>query len=438
MASAGTFSIARQVTVLVIGVCLASLVLHAWLTFNFVGPAMTELIGHLASETRLVCNVLRRSVPEDRDKVARALSLDQMTVSRLAPSDLVPRRPWQDLDMPPELLNALLHELGPDMELVEEAPTARDGARLLHIGVLVDGETWWVHHRLPGRSVAWTALPLVAPLVLLVLAGALASLTGVRLITRPMSRLSADMLARRTQLTTIEPASPVGVELAGVVKAFNEMVLALRRSDQSRRNLLAGVSHDLRTPLARLRLRAELECAEPVFQAMEADFQAVAHIIEQFLAYAQGHGPTEVGAREPLIDVLRQCVSRYAEAGQAVALGRLDTTHLTVPSMSMQRLLGNLIDNALSHGVPPVEVELHLAVSGYVDVWVFDQGRGIAADAFEQALLPFIKLARVTDERGHCGLGLAIVNQIATMLNGQVVLYPHDGRRAGVGVRLPV
>ncbi|WP_374317223.1 sensor histidine kinase [Aquabacterium sp.] len=438
MAIGTSFSIVRRMTVLVIAISLVSLVLHVFMAFNFGRPMMQELIDHLASETRLVRSVLRRSVPEDRYKVAQALSLPRMEVSRQPPPDALPRLPWQELDMPGEMLDALVRQLGPDIEIVEEPP-ARDGAsRVVHIGVLVDGETWWVHHRLPARSASWAIFPLLIPVLLVVLAGTLASVMGIRLITRPMSLLSKEMLSRRKQLSPIEPAQPVGAELNTMVNAFNEMVLALRRSDQSRRNLLAGVSHDLRTPLARLRLRAELECPDAVFQAMEADFKAVAHIIEQFLAYAQGHGPQESGPKEAMADVMRRSVSRYAEAGLSVELGRIDQTSLMVSSTSLQRLLGNLIDNALSHGQPPVVVALEVRESAWVELVVYDQGVGISADAFGQALMPFVKLGRLNDEVGHCGLGLAIVSQIASMLGAEVRLHPFDGHRSGIGVRWPV
>lgn len=435
MAASAGFSIVRRMTVLVIAISLVSLVLHVYMAFDFGRPMLLELIDQIASETRLVRNVLRRSVPEDRYKVAQALTLSRLDVSRQAPPGSLPRVPWQELDMPPEMLDALIRELGPDIEIVEEPPSGGRSVRLLHIGVLIDGQTWWIHHRLPARSASWAIFPLLIPVLLVVLAGTLVSLMGIRMITRPMSQLSKEMLSRRTKLSPIEPTQPVGTELNTMVNAFNEMVLALRRSDQSRRHLLAGVSHDLRTPLARLRLRAELECPEPVFDAMEADFKAVAHIIEQFLAYAQGHGPMDSGPRELLSEVIRRCVSRYAEAGQAVEIGHLAQSTRMVSTTSAMRLLGNLIDNALSHGQPPVVVALASQGDGSVELVVYDHGRGIAPEAFEQAMMPFVKLGRLNDEVGHCGLGLAIVSQIAALSGGEVFLHPFDGQRSGIGVR---
>lgn len=203
-------------------------------------------------------------------------------------------------------------------------------------------------------------------------------------------------------------------------------------------DLLAGMAHDLRTPLARLRLRAELACPQEVSLAMEEDFQAVTHLIDQILGYAQGCMAPAAGGPQPLAKLVDQTVRRY-DQGRDVRVQRLDACEAQVPSLSMQRALANLIDNALAHGAGPVQVELHAVADG-AQVMVFDQGQGLDAEQWVRASQPFVRLGPVPGlgpSLRHCGLGLAIVAQMAHQLGGRVVLHPFDGTRSGIGVLVP-
>jgi len=201
-------------------------------------------------------------------------------------------------------------------------------------------------------------------------------------------------------------------------------------------DVLAGMAHDLRTPLARLRLRAELECPQEVSRAMEEDFLAVTHLIDQILGYAQGCMAPAAGGPQPLTELVDQIVRRYDQACD-VRVQRLDACEAQVPSLSMQRALANLIDNALAHGAGPVQVELHAGLEG-AQVLVFDHGPGLDAEQWARASQPFVRLGPGPGASlRHCGLGLAIVAQMAQQLGGRVVLHPFDGTRSGIGVLLP-
>lgn len=430
----GAFSLVHRITALVVGVCVAALVVQAVQLYALMGPLLSEVLNQLATETHTVSEVLRHTDAARREALALALSSPRMRISRTGPPD----QAWQAMpqsDMPPELRQAITQQVGVDVALLEEE--APDGGKYLHIGVPLARDTWWIRHRIPSRSMLLTAMPIVVPVCLIGLAATLATVLGVRLITRPVSRLAADMLDRRNSLTPIETPCGSSVELQQLVVSFNDMVGTLQRAQLSHSHLLAGVSHDLRTPLARLRLRTELVCPDHVLQAMETDFRAVAQIIDQFMAYAQGHVAHAGGRHEGLASIVRQSVSRYAASGQAVEMAHLADVRATLPALHMQRIVSNLIDNALSHGQGPVAVEIHGAQGG-VEVLVFDHGRGIGAHELASALLPFTKLGGIDAGVGHCGLGLAIVVQIATMLGGRVVHRPFDGHRSGIGVFVPL
>jgi two-component system osmolarity sensor histidine kinase EnvZ len=206
-------------------------------------------------------------------------------------------------------------------------------------------------------------------------------------------------------------------------------------------SLLAGIAHDLRTPLARLRLRAELACPEEVSRAMEEDFMAVTHLIDQILGYAQacvvpGAAP---GGHASLHEVLRRGVQAYRQAHADVSLMTLDEGHdLLLPRLPLQRVLGNLIDNALAHGLAPVQVELQAVPAG-VDLLVFDAGPGLAPDHLaDGGAQPFVRYGLPdAPARRHCGLGLAIVAQMAQQMGGRMVLRPFDGARSGIGIHIP-
>jgi two-component system, OmpR family, osmolarity sensor histidine kinase EnvZ len=300
------------------------------------------------------------------------------------------------------------------------------------VAVPVDTQTWWLTFRSNRPSLLWGMLPVL----LIAIAAALALVLGVRLITRPMSQLSQDLLARRYELRRIDEPPDVSIELRGVIRSFNSLVHAVELSAESRRNLLAGVSHDLRTPLARLRLRVEIECPEAVAQRLEIDFLAIGRIIDQFLAYAQGQSGVAIGRMRPIAGLIDEVVSRYQAEGADVSFIRAEAVHLNVPDLGVQRALINLVDNARSHGRGAVEIELW-AEHDEVLVIVYDHGRGIAEHEFEKSFQPFVRLGSSTDREGHCGLGLAIVAQVAEQLGGRPVCKAFDGQRSGVGFGLP-
>jgi two-component system, OmpR family, osmolarity sensor histidine kinase EnvZ len=109
----------------------------------------------------------------------------------------------------------------------------------------------------------------------------------------------------------------------------------------------------------------------------------------------------------------------------------------TVPEIAMQRLLGNLIDNALDHGAAPVSVLLQAGDDGAAVMTVHDRGPGMSPDEFLHAQQPFVRLDSGRSADGHCGLGLAIVAQVAEQLGGRLSLARDAQRGFGIAVHLP-
>ena len=314
----------------------------------------------------------------------------------------------------------------------------RGGGRIALVFRLpVDEQVWWLSRESagPGRSVTNTLLVWLAVLALATL-GAL--LLSVRLIARPLATLAQDIGRQHGALQALPLPPGASAEVQALVLAFNRLAEQAQAQAQARQQLLAGVSHDLRTPLARLRLRVETQCDEPVAQALTADLQALERIVNQFLAYVQGDSGALQGHPVPLADAVEEAVGPYVDQGQPVSLALEggDALERPVSDLAVQRLLANLIDNALAYGQPPVEVQVRAGPRG-VELRVTDQGPGMSEAEFLRAQRPFVRLGQARGQLGHCGLGLAIVARLGQQLGGRLEAVRDSDGRFSVSLHLP-
>lgn len=261
---------------------------------------------------------------------------------------------------------------------------------------------------------------LVITVVLGVLLSAIA-FVFLRNQLRPIQRLAAAAQAYgRGRLVPFRPTGAVEVRAAGT--AFLDMRHRIERQSQARTAMLAGVSHDLRTPLTRLRLGLSLLDDDDA-RDLVRDVDDMARMVDAFLAFARGDAGD---AREtvPLEPLVRDVVEDYRRSGQAVEMAPLlgdDPGPLPLRPSAIRRALENLIGNALSHGsralVTLVVGERTIRLS------VEDDGPGIPPERREEAMRPFTRLdaARNQDSPG-VGLGLAIVADIARTHGGSLRL----------------
>ena len=217
------------------------------------------------------------------------------------------------------------------------------------------------------------------------------------------------------------------------------MLANLRQIERDRAILLAGVSHDLRTPLARLRLGIELSRSDDATRAgMVSDIEEMDRIIDQFLDFARDGAAT---ATEP-IDVnaeLASCVDRYTRAGRDVRLAKTSAALVRIKPTALSRVASNLIDNALAYGRPPLDVTAERRGDDVV-VEVADRGPGIPPGDVERLKQPFTRAgeARARDDgAAGAGLGLAIVDRIARLHGGSLHLLPREGGGMIARVTLP-
>jgi len=336
-----------------------------------------------------------------------------------------------------EPLHARLREaLGEGTEL-RVAP----GRGLFLVRVEAAGAGYWVGFPLPPRAQAEDH-PSRAALSSLVLVSVLlaAAFLFARYLARPLREL-ATTVERVGRGETPAPLPEHGPsEIVTLNRGVNRMAANLRQLEQDRALLLAGVSHDLRTPLARLRLGVEMqEMDEATRAGMVDDIGEMDRIIGQFLEFARTDEDT---ARESadLNAIVGSSVERYVRAGKDVhfAPGTLPAVPLRPTAFS--RLTANLIDNAIAYGAPPVDVTTH-ATGGDIVLDVADRGPGIAPGEVERLKQPFTRASAArTNASGvaGAGLGLAIVDRIARLHGGRLDLVPRDGGGTVARVTIPI
>lgn len=225
-------------------------------------------------------------------------------------------------------------------------------------------------------------------------------------------------------------------EVRQAALAFLSMRERIQRHIDQRTTLLASVSHDLRTPMTRLKL--ELALAEPSAStaAMSGDLAEMEHMIDEYLAFAQG----EAGEAAMTLDLGSLVEAEATRAGRSGAAISQDVEPgLTVVARpgALRRALTNLIDNAVAHG-KTVHVSTRSLKSGAIQILVEDDGPGIAPDAYEEAFLPFSRLDESRNQnRKGVGLGLAIARDIARSHGGDITLDRSDLGGLKAVIQLP-
>jgi len=384
----------------------------------------------LAKQTVSVVNLTRAALVNADPVLRRELliELNEREGIRIYPvtneEKLAPLRPEGTLERVAARVRA---QLGKTTRFA----AARDGMRGFWVSFFIDEDEFWVmlpRERFePELGLGW--LGWGGALLALALLGAW--LIASR-IARPLAGLAE--AARRIGRGEAPAPLPEGGEreLRTVQTAFNRMAGDLASMERERAMVLAGISHDLRTPLSRLRLALEMSGAEPAAaQGMNADIEEMDQVIGQFLDFARG----DAEAREPVaVDALAdEVAAHFAKLGKPVR--RTGTSGATVSAarMALHRALMNLVDNALRHAGGEVEVAA-ARLDGQVALEVLDRGPGIAPGEVDRLKRPFTRLDPARGGRGGAGLGLAIVERVAHAHGGRFELAPRHG--GGLAARL--
>ncbi|MBG53244.1 MAG: two-component sensor histidine kinase [Alphaproteobacteria bacterium] len=254
---------------------------------------------------------------------------------------------------------------------------------------------------------------------------------------RPIERLAlaAESFGKGRDITNFRPAGAQEVRRAAA--AFIDMKERILRQIEQRTAMLAGVSHDLRTPLTRFKLQIAMMGDSPEIDDLKADVRDMEHMLEDYLAFARGE-EGEMPTALDLVDLLREIQSDNERKGHIIALETPGTLPVTLRRNAIKRCLTNLVDNAVKHG-DTVRLTLSLSDKGTAHLHIDDNGEGIPEAELEEVFRPFYRLdtARNLDHPGT-GLGLAIALDIARAHGGDIQLShsPLGGLRAEVTLPL--
>jgi two-component system osmolarity sensor histidine kinase EnvZ len=407
--------IAVLIVLVMISSHMATVALFRYYRTGFVSQRVAEIIAGHARSMALALETLepgqRRSLIE---KSSQSPGLQIFPAGEFSPPAAEARR------FARRLSERLKPVLGPDT-LVLFQPGDR---AVLWVRFRAAGEPYWVGFP-ASRFEIETPWPLIGVIFALVLVAVGGAFLVVWRINRPLQALSASASA----LGKGETPAPVAItgpeEVRDLSRSFNRMTEDLKRLEADRALLLAGVSHDLRTPLARLRLVAEMVGDASLREGMIQDIQDMDRIIGQFISFVRD-GDNEPDEAVDLNEMVDGICQRYHRLGHAIAVHLQPLPPVRVKPTAMQRLISNLIDNALRHGAAPVEVRTH-AEAGNIGLSVLDRGPGIPDSGLERMKQPFVRLDAARGGEGNSGLGLAIVERIARWHGGTFSLVNRPG-----------
>jgi len=367
-----------------------------------------------------------------RDLLAELARNEGIRIAPLEPGDQVVPLPDRPILRLAE--QSIVAKLGAATRLAAEV----NGQPGLWVSLTIDDDQYWLYierdpvaRNIGTQWVGWAAVAVALSV--------LGAILITRLINRPLARLSA--AARELGEGRNPPLLPQSgpPEIRTVNASFNRMVSDLAKLEEDRAVLLAGISHDLRTPLTRLRLELEMaDLPEASRAAMIGDLEQMDAIVRQFLDYAR-RAPQSPAERIDLSTLVEQAPVRLrldaverASVNLLVAHGITVTGHRT----ELDRALDNLLVNAVRYGRDPatgrLEITLALATDGQdAVVSVADLGPGVPANQIDRLLRPFERGESARSDGGGAGLGLPIVQRIARLHGGNLRLLanaPHGLR----------
>jgi len=403
-------------------------------------PHARQLAQMVESVVNLTRSALVSAQPEKRPALLRELSSREgIRIYPVEKNEVVAPLPEKKtLRLTAELLRK---GLGPQTRMTLE----RNGEKALFVSFRIEESSevdeedeYWIalpreriERALPWQWMAWG------------LAALLLSLAGAYLImfrvTRPLKALSRAALevGRGRQPAPVDAAGPS--EVAALAHAINQMSTDLARLDSDRALILAGISHDLRTPLTRLRMNIELSGADEQTRAsMVTDIEEMDATIGQFLDFAR-ETSGEALQDTDLAGLLGEMAEQYARRGAEIETDLAALPGLPLRTQGVRRAVANLIDNALRHAGSEKPVLLALRRDAQeIHIEVCDRGKGIPEQEVERLKLPFTRLDAARGNASGAGLGLAIVDRIARSHGGKLGLFARTGGGLVARISLPL
>ena len=419
------------------GVVLASAVVYYLLYSGGLGPSRETLVQVRAARIAAVVNgVLQARSLSDSIYITKHASGEPVSVTwaRTPP-------PAGDAEPPPK--NSMVAEVEQDLQKGWRLQTlphdyAGNDENAIYVPV-EDGQVLRfavATHGGLGSLVLTQTLFTLGVITFLIL---FVSAWAVRWVTAPLSSIAsaARAFGRPGGAEAADLAENGPIEVAQAARALNEMRQRVRSLVDERTRMLVAVSHDLRTPLTRLRLRIERLRDHPAQGAMLDEIATINEMLSETLAYMREVGQTEVAAPTDLPSLLQTICAQFADTGHDVVYRGPDRLVMSCRPHALTRAVTNLVDNATKFGAA-VEVGV-VARDGEVLIEVRDDGPGVPSAMLANVFEPFFKgdHARSQHGSGGFGLGLSIVREIAEGHGGGVELENHRPRGLTARLRLP-
>lgn len=278
----------------------------------------------------------------------------------------------------------------------------------------------------PELVYAWLlGTPIISCIIILIL---------IRQLNRPLKRLqnAANSYSKTGKAPYLE-TNHGPFEIRQVNQAFNHMIYTLEQTENDRRIMLAGISHDLRTPLTRIRLTAEMLPDEFLREGLVYDVDDMDAILNQFISYMRD------GSDEELQDtnlnlLLQELIIQFKPLD--IRFKPNDLPIIAARTLSLKRLIANLINNAKRYGAEPIELKAEV-IDDHVLIHVTDHGEGIPEDQVAILMQPFVRGDSARTVQGS-GLGLAIVKRIVDIHQGELTIKNHAEGGLEVIISLPL
>ncbi|MGY8525318.1 ATP-binding protein [Paracidovorax citrulli] len=421
--------VTRLFLIFALGLAAAHALSFGLLFFERFSATRTLMLGDLERDVAVAMDILDRLPAQERSEWLPRLSSGNRQYL------LGPGQADQALTLPAARAAAAsieaalggrrpltIQSVAGDPRHIQARVTLRDGS-----AAVLD-----IHLQMPPLA-RW--LPAVLGIQLLLLVGC--AWMAVRLAVRPLTRLAAaanaiDPTAPRPPLAESGPS-----EVAQAAAAFNAMQDRIGSHLAERMQMLGAISHDLQTPITRMKLRAESmeDCADR--DKLMLDLAEVEHLIREGIDYARSaHGSQEAAVRIDLDAFLQSLVYDYEDTGRTITLQGSFGAPVILRPHALRRILTNLIDNALKFsGAAHVMLQTHGPAG--VSIFVLDRGPGIPENELEAVMQPFYRLEASRNRRtGGTGLGLAIASQLARAIGGELKLSNREGGGLAAELRI--
>ena len=404
-------------------------------------PQAQQISAQVISVVTITHAALTHSAPElRRELLFELVSNEGIRIFPLEDDDRI--------DPPPD------NYLMPDIEALVKAKLGSDtrfsarvnGVAGFWVSFKIDDDEYWLmldRERLRGLTgFQWLGWASLVSLLSLLGAAIISSL-----INLPLARLTvaARAIAQGKQPAPLPEKGPI--EIIEANRSFNQMVDDLQQVESDRAVILAGISHDLRTPLARMQLEVEMaNLSDEAREGIQSDIGQMDDIIGQFLDYAkptEASSFTDVDLSGLLTDLAREAM-RLPDVKLTTAIA--EGAHVMGNPTDLRRVLNNLIENARRYGKTQgsefTEIDISCQLKGSntarrVIIDVQDHGPGVPAEKIEQMLKPFTRLDTARGQANGAGLGLAIVDRVLLRHGAELQVRNRSGGGLAFQISLP-